>query len=134
MAVIILDTESRLAPTAVSTGEWVILVLAIWRAGRLVSSDVTTKWFREQFYDLKKLGKGMALEKPKSGSRRAILDIINSPWSLSLWLGSVLTFCFLVSEYFFYPLLFLALSGGVGFLEAILGFLQRDSARDNWED
>lgn len=134
MAVIILDTESRVTPTAVSTGEWLLLVLAIWRAGRLVSSDITTRWFREQFYDLKKVGKGMVLEKPKSGPRRAILDIITSPWSLSLWLGSLLTFCFLLSEYFFYPLIFLALSGGVGFLEALLGFLQKNSARDDWAD
>lgn len=117
MATIILDTESRLLVTELGKFDVAVIVLASWRLVRFFSSDGTTKFFREQFYDLKKTVRTITLEKPLNGPRRTVLDIILSPWSLGLGLTAVVTFLYLISAYFFYPVLFLAVSGLVALLQ-----------------
>jgi Protein of unknown function (DUF1360) len=72
MATIILDTESRIPLSALSKFDLAVIVLASWRLTRLFSSDTTTKFFREQFYDLKKTTRTITLEKPVAGPRRTI--------------------------------------------------------------
>ncbi len=124
LGVIILDTEARMSLADMSAFEVALLVLATWRLTLLLGSDTATKWFREQFYDLKKIGKGLSFELPKAGPRRVILDTLTNPVRSSVWIGASLTFCFLLSSMMVYPLLFLAVSGLVIIVNEFVGWLQ----------
>ncbi len=123
MATIILDTESRIPLSELSKFDLAVIILASWRLTRLFTSDITTKFFREQFYDLKKTARTITLEKPPTGPRRTILDIILSPWSFGIGMTALVTFCYLISAYTVYVLLLLALSGLVALLEVCTQYL-----------
>lgn len=124
LGVIILDTEARISLTDLSVFEISLLVLATWRLTLLLGSDTATKWFREQFYDVKKVGRGYTFEVPKTGPRRVFLDLLTNPVRSSVWLGASLTFFYLLSEIIFYPLLFLAVASLVVIVNEGVGWLQ----------
>ena len=119
MGVIILDTESRIPLSELSLFDFSIITLASWRLVRFVAYDNITKFFREQFYDLKNTGRSFSLIKPKTGPRRTLIDLVTSPWNLGLWMTALVTFFYLMTAYALYPLLFLALSSLVTFLQLI---------------
>ncbi len=123
MATIILETESRIPLSELSLFDLTIIVLASWRLMRFVSSDGTTKFFREQFYDLKKTVRTLTLEKPVAGPRRTILDIILCPWSFGLGSTALVTFFYLLTTYAIVPVMLLALSGVVALFELVARLL-----------
>ncbi len=125
MATIILDTESRMAFTDLGPLDAILIILSSWRLVRLISTDTTTKFFREQFYDLKKTIKSYSLKAPEAGPRRTILEIILNPASLSLGVVSLVTFCYLLTSYAVFPLLLLAFSSLILFFEEGMRFLGR---------
>lgn len=130
MATIILETEARMAWTELTLFDGVLLVLGTWRLTRFFSSDSTTKFLREQLYDLKKTARSYTLEVPTTGVRRTILEILLNPWNLSLGLGALVTFCYLLTAYTVYPLFLLALSGLVGILDSGTNFLARRNSEE----
>lgn len=117
MATIILDTESRIPLAELSLFDLAVMVLASWRLMRFISADGTTKFFREQFYDLKKTARTLTLEKPATGPRRTILDVLLCPWSFGLGSTALVTFFYLLTTYAILPVLLLALSGVVSLFE-----------------
>jgi hypothetical protein len=123
MATIILETEARLTWAELSLLDGVLIVLGSWRLVRLLSSDSTTKFFREQFYDLKKTARTVSLEVPATGPRRTILEVLLNPWNISLGVVSLVTFVYLLTSYAVYPLVLLALSGVVSFIELATRYL-----------
>ena len=88
MGAIILETESRIRLTELSLTDYVLVTLASWRLTRLFVYDAITKFFREQFWDVVKVGKGFSLEKPKVGPRRTIADLLSCVWCFGLWASS----------------------------------------------
>lgn len=124
LGIIILDTEARMSLTELTMFEVGILVLATWRLTLLLGSDTATRWFREQFYDIKKVGKSYTFEIPKVGPRRVFLDVVTNPVRSSVWIGASLTFCYLLSDIMFYPLLFLAIASLVVIVNEVVGWLQ----------
>lgn len=127
MAVIILETESRIILTELGWLDGVLITLATWRLTRFIAEDSTTKLFREQFYDLKKTARALTLERPVTGPRRTIIDIITSSWSLGLGVGAAVAFVYLLTPYSVYPLVFLALSAAVSFLDSVYRKLQPEA-------
>jgi Protein of unknown function (DUF1360) len=127
MATIILETEARLTWEEIGLLDSVLIVLSTWRLTRFLSSDSTTKFFREQFYDLKKTVRTYSLEVPATGPRRTILEVLLNPWNLSLGLGAFVTFVYLLTPYAVYPLVLLALSGVVALLEVAVNFFAQKS-------
>ena len=119
MGVIILDTESRIPLSELGLFDMAVITLASWRLVRFVAYDNITKFFREQFYDLKKTGRSFSLTKPQTGPRRTIIDLIVSPWNLGLWMTASVTFFYLITPYALYPLLFLTLSALVALLQLV---------------
>jgi hypothetical protein len=85
MGAIILETEARIPYTELTFTDFALITLATWRLIRLFVYDAITKFLREQFYDLKKVGKGMVLEKPKFGPRRTLADLLSCPWCFGMW-------------------------------------------------
>jgi hypothetical protein len=120
MAVIILETESRIALAEITLFDLSLIVLAAWRLTHFFSSDHTTKFLREQLYDLKPTTKSLSLEKPKTGPRRALIDLISSSYSFGLAMTSLVTFFYLLTTYAFYPVVILALSGAVAIIQILV--------------
>jgi len=110
MGAIILETESRIPFNELTTIDFILITLASWRLTRLFINDHITKFFREQFWDLKKVGKGMELEKPKFGPRRTFADLLSCPWCFSVWSAALIIFFYLITPYAFFPVLILAIS------------------------
>jgi len=117
---IILETEARMTFGDLTFLDIALLTLATWRLTLIFGTDTATKWFREQFYDLKKVGKGYSFELPKVGPRRVFLDALVNPIRSSVWIGALLTFCYLLSDVLFYPLLFLSIAALVIIVQAIV--------------
>lgn len=119
MAAIILQTEARLNVAELSFTDFALMTLATWRLTRLFVYDAITKFFREQFWDVVKVGKGYALEKPKVGPRRTIADLLACPWCFGVWAAAVVIFFYLITPYAVYPVMLLALSAVATFLQLL---------------
>lgn len=110
MGAIILETEARIPLIELTLVDYVLITLASWRLSRLMIADTITRWFREQFWDVKKVGRGYTLEKPKTGPRRTMADLFSCPWCFGMWAVAFVTFMYLLTPYAVFPVLILALS------------------------
>ena len=119
MGAIILETEARIPLTDLQLVDYVLITLATWRLTRLFVYDAVTKFFREQFWDAKKVGRGHRLEKPKTGPRRTLADLLDCPWCFGVWAGATVTFFYLLTPYAIFPVIILALSGVATFLQLL---------------
>ncbi len=119
LGAIILETESRIPLAELALVDYVLIALASWRVTRLFVYDVITKFFREQFWDVVKVGKGYQLEKPASGPRRTLADLMCCPWCFGIWSTAMVTFFYLITPYAIYPVIFLALSAVASFLQIL---------------
>lgn len=119
MGAIILETESRIPFAQLEVVDFVLITLASWRLTRLFVYDAITKFFREQFYDVVKAGKGMELEKPKFGPRRTLADLLSCPWCFSIWAAATVIFFYLLTPYAIFPILILAISAVASFLQIV---------------
>ncbi len=117
MASIILETEARIPFSDLGLFDVGLIILSSWRLVRFFNQDSTTKFFREQFYDLKKTARSYSLEIPKTGPRRTILDIMLNPWNFSMGVVALVTFVYLLTSYAVYPLIILAFSGLISLIE-----------------
>ena len=117
MALIILDTESRFLETPLLPIDYILMTLATWRLIRLFAYDIITRFFREQFWDLKKVGRGFELVKPMTGPRRTVADLLGCPACLGIWMGSTVVFFYLLTPYAFIPVVILAVSAVAQFLQ-----------------
>ncbi len=119
MGAIILQTESRIPLTELTLTDYVLITLATWRLVRLFVYDAITKWFREQFYDVVKVGRGSELAKPKVGPRRTLADLLSCPWCFGVWAAATVTFFYLITPYAIFPVILLALSAVATFLQLL---------------
>ena len=120
MGIIILDTESRIPWTEIGFVDFALITLASWRLTHFFANDNSTRFLREQLYDLKETSKSLALEKPKTGPRRTLIDLITSPWAFGLWMTASVTFFYLITAYALYPVIILSVSAVVSILQIIL--------------
>ena len=72
MAVIILETETRIPYDALTLLDIAIITLASFRLTRLFVYDGMTRFLREQFYDTKAVRNKITLVRPLVGPMRAI--------------------------------------------------------------
>lgn len=119
MGAIILETESRILYTELSLTDYILMTLATWRLVRLFVYDNVTRFFREQFWDVKKVGKGYRLEKPTVGPRRTIADLLACPWCFGVWAAALVIFFYLMTPYAVFPIMLLALAAVASFLQLV---------------
>lgn len=117
MGGIILDGEARLQWVELTALDYLLLSLASWRLVRLFVYDTVTKFFREQFYDVKKVGRGFSLEKPKTGPRRTLADLLSCPWCFGAWAAATVTFFYMLTPWAVFPVVILAISAVASFLQ-----------------
>ena len=119
LGAIILETESRIPLDGLSVVDFTLITLASWRLIRLFVYDAITKFFREQFWDVVKVGRGYRLEKPKVGPRRTIADLLSCPWCFGMWATAIVTFFYLLTPYAVFPIILLAISAVATFLQLL---------------
>lgn len=119
MGSIILQSESRIPLDELALVDYVLITLASWRLTRLFVYDLITKFFREQFWDVKKMSKGYELEKPKTGPRRTLADLMDCPWCFGVWATAMVMFFYLMTPYAIFPVVLLALSAVATFLQLL---------------
>lgn len=117
MGLIILDTESRFIETPLALSDFVLMTLATWRLVRLFAFDTITRFIREQFWDLKKVGRGFQLVKPKNGPRRTVADLFSCVACLSVWMGATVVFFYLLTPLAYLPVVILAIAAVAQFLQ-----------------
>jgi hypothetical protein len=119
MGAIILQSESRIPFSELTLTDYVLITLASWRVVRLFVYDAITKFIREQFLDIAKVGRGYELVKPKTGPRRTLADLLSCPWCLGVWATATVTFFYLLTPYAIFPVVILALSAVATFLQLL---------------
>jgi hypothetical protein len=129
MGAIILETESRIPYTELTLIDYALVTLAAWRLVRLFIYDVITRFFREQFMDVVKVGRGYRLEKPKSGPRRTIADLLTCPWCFGVWTTAMVLFFYLITPYAVFPVVLLALSAVASSLQIGANLLGHSAER-----
>lgn len=117
VAVYILHIYAHTEYSQISVFEFILLILATLRLTRLLGRDHVTSFLRDQLYIFKEVGEKKVLEKPTSGPRLVLIDLISCPWCLSIWSAFVLSFLYLLFESFFYIILILALSASATCLQ-----------------
>ncbi|MBP9843136.1 MAG: DUF1360 domain-containing protein [Candidatus Pacebacteria bacterium] len=119
MGTIILETETRIPLDQLSLVDYILITLATWRLTRLFVYDAVTKFIREQFWNVKTVGKGYQLEKPKTGPRRTLADLFDCPWCVGVWMAATVMFFYLLTAYAIFPVVLLAVSAMATFLQLI---------------
>jgi hypothetical protein len=123
MGAIILQSESRILLTELTLTDYVLVTLASWRLTRLFVYDAITKFFREQFWDVVKAGKGFKLEKPKVGPRRTLADLLSCVWCFGMWASATIIFFYLLTPYAVFPVVLLAVGAVASFLQILSNLL-----------
>lgn len=119
MGAIILDTESRIPFAQLTITDFALITFASWRVVRLFVYDTSTKWLREQFMDVKAVGKRFILVKPLTGPRRTLAELFSCPWCFGMWAAASVTFFYLITPYAYYFVLFLSIAALASFLQIL---------------
>lgn len=117
MGAIILETEARIDWIDLTVVDYIIMLLASWRLTRLFVYDGLTRFLREQFMDVVKVGRGYRLQTPKNGPRRLLADLFACPWCMSIWTSSIVVFIYMLTSYAVFPFVLLGMSAVVSFLQ-----------------
>ena len=123
MAAIILETESYRPLSEFGVFDILLLSLATFRLILLFVYDAVTKFFREQFWNAKKVGQDIVLEKPPRGPRRTIADLMSCPWCFGVWAGAVITFFYALTPYAYFIVVLLAISAVASFLQTLANMI-----------
>lgn len=119
MGTIILDTESYRPIDTFTLLDFALIALATFRLVRLFVYDAVTKFFREQFWDAKTVGKDTVLQKPLRGPRRTLADLLSCPWCFGVWAAAAVVFCYALTPYAYYIVVFLAVAGVATFVQLL---------------
>jgi hypothetical protein len=124
LGTVVLDSEAVRSLEDVTAMELIILSLATLRLTRLFVYDRITAFFREQFYDVVETGRGKrSLEKPLSGPRRTLADLLSCPWCTGMWMAATVVFFYFLTPFAWFPTLFLAVAGLGSLLQIFANYL-----------
>jgi hypothetical protein len=127
MGAIILETEARIPLAQLSVVDYLLITLASWRVTQLFVYDSITKFFREQFWDVEKVGKSYQLLKPKVGPRRTLSDLMDCTWCFGMWAAAMVIFFYLITPYAIFPVMLLAISAVATFLSNLSRLISRNT-------
>ena len=129
MGAIILHTETRIPFAELTLIDFTLVTLATWRLTRLFVYDSVTRFVREQFLDVVKVGRGYRLEKPKNGPRRVLNELFSCPWCFGVWAATFVVFFYLITPYAYFPVLLLAVAAVGTFLQLVANLVGHQAAR-----
>lgn len=120
---IILESEGYRPVQEFAGVDFVLVTLATFRIVRLFVYDTITKFFREQFWDTKTVGKNIMLKKPAGGPRRTLADLLSCPWCFGMWAAAVVTFFYALTPYAYFIIVFLAIAGTAALVQVFANML-----------
>ncbi|HEU4677457.1 MAG TPA: DUF1360 domain-containing protein [Candidatus Paceibacterota bacterium] len=135
LGTVILESEAWKPLSDLTMTDYVLITLASFRIIRAVLYDKIFAFFREQFYDAKEVRGKVILVKPESGPRRTLAELLSCPWCFGIWSAAMVSFFYLLSPVFFYPVLFIALAGVASFLQILSNYIgwKAEEAKQNVE-
>lgn len=111
LAMIALERLGQL-PTTISTFDFIILALAVFRTVRLLTYDSIAQFIRDWFVVTTTHPDGMVTRVPLPyGFRRTLGNLISCPWCVAVWITLVYSFFYFLTPYAWYPLVLLAIAG-----------------------
>ena len=119
MGAVILESLAYKKFDTLAVIDYILIILASMRVVRLVIYDKIFAFFREQFYDVVEQKGKVLLVKPVNGPRRTLVDLLTCPWCFGVWATAMVTFFYMLTPYAIYPILILALSSVVTFLQIL---------------
>ena len=119
MGAVILESLAYKKFDTLAVIDYILIILASMRVVRLVIYDKIFAFFREQFYDVVEQKGKVLLVKPVNGPRRTLIDLLTCPWCFGIWATAMVAFFYLLTPYAMYPILILALSSVVTFLQIL---------------
>ncbi len=119
MGAVILDSLAYKKFDTLAVTDYILIILASMRVVRLVIYDKIFAFFREQFYDVVEQKGKVLLVKPIDGPRRTLVDLLTCPWCFGVWSTAMVIFFYMLTPYAMYPILILALSSVVTFLQIL---------------
>lgn len=125
MGSIILQTEAYIAWQDFSLFDYLVVSLASWRMTRFLVQDDMTRFIREQFLDVIKVGRGYRLEKPKTGPRRFLAETLHNHWAAGVGMATIVLFLYVLTPYAVYPLAIFAVAAVASLLDTIVQALDR---------
>jgi len=131
---IILETEGYRPIQNFTAIDFILVTLATFRLIRRFIYDLISKFIREQFYDAKKSGKQVILEKPAHGPRRTLADLLTCPWCFGIWVAAMVVFLYALTPYAYYFVLFLAIAGVATFLQLLSNMIGNRAERFKNQD
>jgi len=104
-----------LLPVSISLFDAFLLSLATFRVTRLFVYDKITQFIRDWFLD-KQLAQNEAgeyfivREKPASGPRRTLSELLACPWCFGMWAALFVCFLYFLTPFAWFPIFVLAVS------------------------
>lgn len=129
MGAVILESLAYKKFDTLAVIDYILIILASMRVVRLVIYDKIFAFFREQFYDVVEQKGKVLLVKPVGGPRRTLVDLLTCPWCFGIWATAMVAFFYMLTPYAMYPILILALSSVVTFLQILSNLIGWKSER-----
>ena len=98
----LMDTLDIAFPESVSAFDFLLLCLATFRITELITADRITKFLRDPFVHREKVREPDGSEDVKvkpagRGLKKFIGELIICPWCIGVWIGTVLTYFYLLA-------------------------------------
>ena len=111
-------------PTSIAFFDAALIALATFRLTRLFVYDRITRWVRDLTVDKEVVSEAplssVTIRQPViAGPRRTLHELVTCPWCFGVWAGALVVFCYLLTEYAFYPVLLLAVSAVATYLQLL---------------
>ena len=122
-AVWALFTLGRLQ-TAITTFDFMLIILATFRVTRLFVYDKVTQFIRDWFVR-KEVIEGdngeiiIMRQNLARGPRRTIHELLSCPWCFGMWAGLSVSFFYYLTPLAWFPILVLAVSGAGSFIQIL---------------
>ena len=111
-AVAVLHTVRGEVPQKISSFDFILLSLAIFRLIRLLVYDRITQFIRDFFFE-----KPISGECPNSGFKASVGHLFGCPWCMGVWEGLFVTFLYYLTPFAWLFVLVLAASGLASFMQ-----------------
>lgn len=115
IALVCILANTKGLPRSINIFDFFILVFATFRIIRLFVYDKITKWFRDLFLNVAPDGK--TLIKPLRGPRLTMYELLDCPWCLGVWAGTVAVLSYYLFSWSWIILLIFAVSGVASFIQ-----------------
>lgn len=130
-SIVIIRNQYGGFPTSIPMFDVVLIIFAVFRLTRLFVYDKIVEFVRDWFLKVEEEYRDGSIvavrRKFDRGVRRAVSDLFDCPWCISVWMALALVFLYFFSPVFWYVILLLAISGAASFLQILSNLVGWDA-------